>query len=75
MFFGFLNVSHKIIFYLLTFGLVLQMLLKVMIIAMRCLVFQQVKRNRIFAEIRKTGNVFTKIISFGDEKSYETKKY
>ena len=49
------------------------MFLKVVIIAERCLLFQEVKRNRIFVKIRKTGNVFTKINSFANEKSYETK--
>ena len=51
------------------------MLLKVVIIAERCLLFGQVKRKLILVKIRKSGNVFTKINTFADEKSYEKKKY
>ena len=65
----------KSILFLLNFGLGRQMLLKVVIIAKRCLLFGQVKRKLILVKIRKTRNVFTKINTFGDEKSYETKKY
>ena len=65
----------KSILFLLNFALGLQMLLKVVIIARRCLLFWQVKRKLILVKIPKTGNVFTKINTFGDEKSSETKKY
>ena len=65
----------KSILFLLNFGLGRQMLLKVVIIAERCLLFGQVKRKLILVKIRKSGNVFTKINTFADEKSYEKKKY
>ena len=65
----------KSILFFVEFRIGRQMFLKVVIIAERCLLSGQVKRKLILVKIRKTGNVFTKINTFGDEKSYETKKY